>query len=107
MTATGASAFTTAERVVDRVHGHAANLGTTTEPAIATGLAQRDIFMLNVANLTNGSQAGRQNLANFSGRHTQQRILPFLGNKLGISSGSTAELTATTGIELDIVHYRA
>lgn len=56
VTAAGASAFTTAERMVDRVHGHAANLGTTTEPAITASLAQGDVLVLDVADLAGGGE---------------------------------------------------
>ena len=58
MTAAGGSSFTTAQRMVDGVHGDAADLGTAVQPAIAAGLAKADVFVLHVADLTDGGDAG-------------------------------------------------
>ncbi len=105
MTTAGASAFTTAERMVDRVHGDAANLGTTTQPTVTAGLAQGDVLMLDVTDLADGGEAGGQHLAHFAGGHTQQSVLAFLGDELGVGSGGAAELTAATGVQLDVVQH--
>ena len=46
MTATRGPAFTTAMRVIDRVHDHAADLGSAAQPARTTRLADDDIGIL-------------------------------------------------------------
>src|SRR5215468_4089477 len=51
--ATGSLSFTTTVRVIHRVHRNAAHVRANSAPAIATGLAERNVFMLDVTNLTN------------------------------------------------------
>ncbi len=51
VTAAGGLAFTTTERVVDRVHGHAAHVRTLAQPAAAAGLADRHVLVVEVADL--------------------------------------------------------
>src|SRR6186713_3106311 len=46
--------LTAAHRVIDRVHDHAAHVWTPALPACATGLAARDVHVINVADLPDG-----------------------------------------------------
>src|SRR3954470_18103374 len=52
MTAAGCLAFTAAERVIDRVHRDAAHVRPLAEPAAPAGLADRDVLVIDVADLT-------------------------------------------------------
>ena len=62
--------------------------------------------MLDVGDLADGGEAGGQHLADFTGGHTQQGVLAFLGHELGIGASGAAELTAATGVQFDIVQHR-
>src|SRR5690606_39169571 len=44
-------ALTTAERMIDRVHRHTADVRPPAEPAAATGLADRHVLVVDVAHL--------------------------------------------------------
>src|SRR5262249_20676916 len=57
MPAAGAATFAAAHRVIDRVHGDAAVVGTAAEPARAPGLADDDVGVLDVADLADGGAA--------------------------------------------------
>ena len=93
--------------MIDGVHGHAADLGATSEPAVAAGLAQRNVLVLDIADLPDSGEARREHLAHFARGHAQQRVLAFLGHKLGVGSGRATELPAPTGVQLDVVQHRA
>src|SRR3982751_6328219 len=57
MASAGGLAFAAAERMVDRVHGHATGLGTHALPTVTTGLADRDQVGLGVAHLAHRGPA--------------------------------------------------
>ena len=65
------SAFATTVRVVDGVHGHAADGRATTLPAHAAGLAPVDVGLLGVANLAHTRTRAEINVADFTRWHTQ------------------------------------
>src|SRR5262249_38514298 len=52
-----AAAGAAAERMVDRIHGLAANVPAPTFPAVAAGLADRDIHVVRVRHRADGRQA--------------------------------------------------
>ena len=56
-TAAGALALAATERVIDRVHGDAANLGPLAQPAALARLADREQLVLRVAHLADGGEA--------------------------------------------------
>src|SRR5688500_12854669 len=56
-TATRSLAFTAAQRVIDRVHGHAPHLGTLAAPAVGTGFTNHLQLVVGVADFTDGRQA--------------------------------------------------
>src|SRR6202012_2334037 len=51
-TPAGGAAFAAAVRMVDRVHRDTAVMRLAAEPAVATGLAQRDVHMVRVRHRT-------------------------------------------------------
>ena len=55
MAAALGAAFTTAVRMVDRVHRGAADVGPTALPAIAAGLADHDVHVIGIADLRRSS----------------------------------------------------
>jgi len=50
-----------AHRVVDRIHHHAADMRSAPLPARPTGLAARDVHVIDVANLTDRRETGLVN----------------------------------------------
>ena len=58
MTAARGTAFAAAMRMVDRVHGDAANARQLAEPAIAAGLADRDVRVVRVRHRADRGEAG-------------------------------------------------
>src|SRR5277367_4881046 len=54
MTASRCFTFTATVRVIDGVHGNATVAGTNALPAVASGLADRNVFMIGIAYLAYG-----------------------------------------------------
>lgn len=107
MTAAGASAFTTAEGMVNGVLSDTTDFRTAVEPAVAAGLAEMNVLMADVAYLTDSGDAGGEDLAHFAGRQTQEDVLVFLADKLSVGAGGAAHLAALAGIHLNVVHNGA
>src|SRR5438128_11635816 len=63
MTAARGAAFAAAVRMVDRVHGDAAVMRFAAEPAITTGLADRDIHVIRIGHRTDRPGAAAVNQA--------------------------------------------
>src|ERR1700754_3952825 len=61
MTAAGGAAFAPAVRMVDRVHGDATVMRLAAEPAVAAGLADRDVHVIGIGHSTNGPGAAAVN----------------------------------------------
>src|SRR5690349_10668537 len=74
ITAAGSFSFTTAVRVIDRVHRDAAHVRTNSFPTRSTGLAQRNVFMLDIAHLAHSRAALNRHASNFPRRHAQLRV---------------------------------
>jgi len=66
MAATGRTAFATAHRVIDWIHGDAAIVGTPAEPAGSTGLAVVYAAVLDIAQLPDRGPALKVNQANLA-----------------------------------------
>src|SRR5690242_12640058 len=82
VTSARALAFTAAKRVVDRVHGHAADGRALALPPVTARLAQLDVALLGVADLADGGPAGRVDPPDLAGRHPQLGEAALLGEQL-------------------------
>ena len=107
MTSAGGLAFAAAVRMVDRVHGHAAVGRANAQPAVASGLADRNVLVIGVADLADRRHALHQHLAGLAGRQLQQRVVAFLRHQLRLSSGRARHLRALARPQLDVVHRGA
>ena len=107
MTATRGAAFAAAERVIDRVHGDAAHVRLLAQPPVAAGLADRHVLEVEVADLADGGLAVLENLANLTRWHLDRDVVAFLGDDLHGRTGAARELTAVSGLELDVVYQGA
>src|SRR6266508_2056893 len=101
--ATGALALAAAERMVDRVHGHAAGLGADALPAVAARLADLDQVSLGEADLANGGPAVDRHPAHLGGGQAQGGEVALLGHELDAGTGRARNLPAAARLELDVV----
>src|SRR5260370_842769 len=74
--------FSSAVRMIHRVHGHAAHGGLDAAPPRASGLAESLILMVKVANLADRGHAIDGKLAHFAAGHLHQREVAFLAQQL-------------------------
>src|SRR5512141_1717730 len=107
VTTAGGAAFAAAQRMVDRVHDDAADRGANAEPAIAAGLAERDLFVVEVADLADGRHAIDEDKPDFAGGQPKVGVLPFLRQDLDDRTRGTGDLSAFANLELDVVDERA
>src|SRR6202166_2565117 len=94
MTAAGGAAFAATVRMVDRVHGDAAVVRLAAQPAIATGLADRDIHVIRIGHRADGPGAAAVNQALLAGVQADNHVVMIAADELGISAGGTCELAA-------------
>jgi len=104
---TSLAAFTTAHRVVDRVHDNAAVARTTAEVTAAAGLAADFEIVLGIADDTDSGAAGLEDHAHLAAGHLDDGVLVVTRHQLGIGTGRTHHLGTLAGTELDIVNQRA
>ena len=71
----GSTTFTTAHRVINRVHNNTTVSGTTAQPAASTGFTGNLEAMVDVGNHTNGGAASTQNHTGFARRHLHGSVL--------------------------------
>src|SRR5262249_29638584 len=99
-------AFTTTVRVIDRVHGLAADRRADTEPALRTGLAVHLQVVFVVRHLADGGAAVDVHLAALARLQAQQRGDAFARRERSGGAGAAHHLAALAGLELDVVHDR-
>src|SRR5262245_15616149 len=101
--ATGGLAFTATVRMVDRVHRHTAVGRSDSHPTLTTGLADRDILVVHIRDLTDGRHARHQYPAGLARRQFDQGIVAFLGDQLRRATGRAHHLRTFTWLQLDVV----
>src|SRR5580765_8942205 len=103
----GRLAFAAAERMVDRVHADAAVVRTKAEPAAAAGLADRDVLVIEIADLADRRETLVVDLPQLARRHLHRCEEAFLGDQLHGRSGRARNLPTLAGLQLDVVNHRA
>src|SRR5690242_4108876 len=103
MTAARGLAFTTAERVVHRVHRHAADVRPLAEPAAAAGLADRHVLVIEIADLADRRHALDVDLPDFARRHAHRRVGALAGHQLHRRARAARDLAALAGTQLHVV----
>jgi len=103
MTATRALAFTSTHRMIDRVHGNAANTGPFTEPPGATGFTELAAFILAISDLSNTGTAALMKLAHFTGRQPDEHISALFRHQLRGCPGTPDKLTTFADLHFDVV----
>src|SRR5208283_4246161 len=104
MTSSGTSSLAAAHRVVHRVHRNAAHVGSFSCPARSPGFSERNIFVIDIANLANGSLALNRDQAHLARRHAKCGVLSFTGDELSARTCRTGQLAAFARPHLYIVY---
>src|SRR5262245_24827868 len=107
MTSTGRLAFAAAERMIDRIHGHTADVRPLPQPSVSAGLPNRDVLVLDVSDLSNRGETLDKDVANFARRHFYRCVFAFFGDELNGGSGAPGDLAALARLELHVVNLRA
>ncbi|CAN4042321.1 Glutathione import ATP-binding protein GsiA, partial [Dysosmobacter welbionis] len=104
-TADGCAALAAAVGVVIGVHDGAAHGGTPAHVTLAAGLADVDVLVLDVANLTDGGVAVGAHDADLAGRQTDLGVAALLGHQLSGGAGGAHQLGAVAGMQLDVMDH--
>lgn len=73
---------------------------------LTAGLADDDVGVIGVADLTDGGAAGNEDAAHLGGRHTDDSVLALLTHQLAGVTGGTGDSSALARLELDGVDER-
>src|SRR6202034_207250 len=101
------AAFTSAVRMVNRVHGHAAIRRTAPVPARASRLAVGHVLVVEIDELSDSSHAVHTELSDFTGRQLYQRKTAFLTQQLRRPARRADHLRAFAWKQLEVMHHRA
>ena len=74
--------------------------------SLLAGLTKLDVFVFEIADLTDGSSAIEADKAYFAGGEPYLRHAVFLCHELSGCAGGTNELSASAGVKFDRVHDR-
>src|SRR5262249_59749650 len=99
----GRLSFAAAERVIHRVHRHTAHVWTLAKPATAACLADRDVLVIKVADLSDRRDALDIDLANLTGRHADGRVLALARDELHRRTRAARDLAAPARLQLHVV----
>src|SRR5262245_22233699 len=102
-----ALALAATHRVVDRIHDRATHRWPEATPAHAARLADRDVLVIEIADLADRGHAVEADEPDLARRQLQGRAAAFLGQQLRLSAGAAAELSAAARLELHVVHQGA
>src|ERR1035437_7480137 len=100
-------ALATAVRVIHRVHRYAAVVGRLPHPALASRLAQRNVFVVHVAHLAHRRHALHRHAPDLGRWQLQQRHPAFARYQLSLRTRRARHLAALAGLQFDIVNHRA
>src|SRR5512146_2727394 len=96
-------AFTTAVRMVTRIHDDAPDLGPLAEVAGAARLAEVLVLVVEVAHLADGGHAAERDATHLARREPDGGEVALLGQQLGRDARGANDLTALARDELDVV----
>ncbi len=99
--------LTTAHRMINGIHHHAAHMRPAASPASASSFAARDIHVIHVADLANRSETILVEPANFARGHLHQRVPRFEGGKRCLLPGGPRDLAAASRNQFDVVNVCA
>ena len=97
--------FTTAMRMVVRVHRNTAVSRTDTKPTGTAGFTKGQVFVIQVADFADGCTAVDVDLTELTRGETEQGIAAFLSHELDTSASRTAKLTTFADFHFDVVDH--
>src|SRR5690554_475039 len=97
------SSFTTAVRVINRVHRHTPHGRPPPQPADAPGLTDGDILMLHIAGLANGGHTIQVDKAHLAGGQADMGIVALFRHELRGRSGTAHQLPAAVLVQFNIM----
>src|SRR5437667_7393336 len=90
------TSLTTTMWMVTRVHYRASHRWAATHMTRTSGFTNALIFMIDIADLSDGCHTQDMDIPLLTRRKTQQCIISFFGHQLGSDTSSTHQLTTTT-----------
>src|SRR5579863_2655912 len=87
-------ALATAVRMVNRVHRNSTHVTALAEPSRAPGLADRNVFVIEIADLADSRAAIRLHHPLLARRQLEQRHLALFGHQLRLHTRAARELGA-------------
>src|SRR5580704_10238539 len=103
MAAARGAAFAAAERVIDRVHRHAAIVRHAPEPALAAGLADGDVHVVGIGHGADGARAAAVHQALLARVQPHDDVILIAADDLRVGAGRAGNLAALADLQLDIV----
>lgn len=107
MSSTGRFSFTTTHGMIHRVHGNTPNLGTPAPPSVGPGFTQRNVFMVEIPNLSHRCPTADMHPANLTRGQLDLGILTLLGHELRGGTGAACQLSPFSRSQLDVVNDRS
>ena len=95
--------LTTSMRMVNRGHRHPAHMRPLALPSDSPGLAYGDVFVVEIADLTNGGHTGAENAPHLPGLQTHLDECAFPPHHLRRCAGAPDELPALARLQLEIM----
>src|SRR5215510_7885818 len=100
-------AFTSAVRMIDRIHHDTANGRSNSHVAGSSSLSDGDVLMIEISDLTDGRRAIHVHQSHFARREFHVSVYTFLGDHLCRGAGAASHLSALPGTQFNIVDGRA
>ena len=97
------AALATTVGMVAGVHNSTTAAGTHAHVALAACLAQVDVLVVDVGNLTDDCGAVHGHVAHLTRGQTNQSVAILLSHQLSHVASGTNQLSAAAGIQLDVV----
>jgi hypothetical protein len=93
--------------MIDRIHRHAAVVRHFSQVTRAAGLADRNVFVIEISDLADRRVAAVVHLAHLARGKSQGRPLAFASHELRARAGRASHLSALPLLQLDVVNHRA
>ena len=107
VTAALGASLTTTQRVIHRVHGGAAHLGTPSHVTPASRLAQLDVLMVRVADAADRRAALDVDAPQLARGQLDHGVVALARLELSVGAGRAAELATAARLQLDVVDHQA
>ena len=91
----------------DGVHGYASNVWSATTVPASSGLADANILMIQVSDLTNSGPALQTNHSQLTGGQDQMSPVAILGGQAGDAAGGAYQLSSASGCHFDVVYFHS